>query len=669
MPKPRALLQPTRSVAVRVVWKDTLLCSTVLRPPRDWTVGASSRCDFALPRSRLGTDELRIIELDGTIAWVPVPVGARAIVDRGQHTAHTYRTPPMPQGSVSSPSRVPLMLGSSVELRVGELTITADAGEYRRPYAVRRLPRKLVAAWVAVGCMHAAAGAVAASYRSDLDPDDLGAPSVKLISVRIATDWDHRQVTLCGFSDRQGVRWLTDDARVPWLPEPSKPVGNAAPIGDLPPNAACSARTTGLVTGRSEPQPAMDPKVEPVSVTALLPGEGSFHRVRQELEAGRLPTPGAIRVEDFLYALAHHEPTDNTQQQPPSVHVDATPMPGEPGRYLVRVVARAGLTRLFRRLLVLVESGRLREARAREPVLELIRRREGQVSVLAYGQSTVVRSPWVPSWSHLVDGYLAESGVVETTREAALEDALDVAVDASCDQGGTDVLVVFRTPGEVSYSRRSALVNTLRTTECSDVTLSWMQLGASPASQELVTAIAAQVPGYYLRMDGASRRQVFARPGDPLDPELVDVTLSMEFDPMAVVSYRLLGSESASNLAFEAEAGCMALSSMQSGEEVTSVYDVVLSSKGGLPLRAVLGYRVPGYSVESRVVAELERGAIYASWESAPRRTRHDLRVALLADVLRGSRRGTPWLRRQWAERDSGWKEERVLQRLSQLIP
>jgi len=397
--------------------------------------------------------------------------------------------------------------------------------------------------------------------------------------------------------------------------------------------------------------PAADPKLQ-TSVVPLDVDPASYELTLRYLEDGELPSPGAIRTEDFLAAVAC--PFPPPQKDALGLTVAGGPSPaGKVLRFFqVGVQARdlPVVERSPMHLTLAVDisasmrwGGRLKMIqKALRRLLDQLRP-EDRVSLVAYNEygnmlfedlgrdkAEVFRSA--------LDALAAEGA---TNIGAGLGQAYAVAHHRVEDSGKAN-RVVLLTDGraELDGDAVGRIESLLTEAAARGITLDVIDLGAEQGD----VGSDPQLIGFAKAGGGRARRAVNAEAVYWALQEILTgkeqwvatgARLQVAFNPKAVLAYRLLGHEA------RAMAGLMPApceTNFHPGQSATALYEVRLKPDGEAQVaEATLTWRDPQTGKGHRIVKRMRREAFASSWVRAPMSLQAATVAAETAEWLRGS--------------------------------
>ena len=338
------------------------------------------------------------------------------------------------------------------------------------------------------------------------------------------------------------------------------------------------------------------------------------------LEQGRIPPPGALRIEELVnyFPYAYEGPAGSA---PFAVRVDAASCPWNPKHRLVRVALQGRRIeepeRPAANLVLLLDVSGSMEQPNKLPLLKksiaLLAERltaRDRIAMVVYAGASGLALP--PTSGDRKDTILAAlenlSAGGSTNGAAGIEQAYQVASENFI-RGGIN-RVVLATDGDfnVGVSDPSALVKMVEEKAKSGVFLTALGYGMDNLKDATLEQLADRGNGNYGYVDNLNEaRKVLVDQGmGTLHAIAKDVKIQVEFNPARVAAFRLLGYENRALAAQDFADDAKDAGEIGAGHAVTAFYEVVPAGES-VPGSAVdaLRYQRPGDfagSTESMVV-------------------------------------------------------------------
>ncbi len=372
-------------------------------------------------------------------------------------------------------------------------------------------------------------------------------------------------------------------------PRPGKPLSNGEEEDAL---AGIRAPSETPSTEQYAPiveNPFLRAARHPLSTFSIDVDTASYAVVRRHLAEGRLPPPGAVRIEE----LVNYFPYDYAEprgEEPFAVHLAATACPWKPAHRLVRIGLRsrsfAEGERPAANLVFLVDvSGSMGPA-DKLPLLKrclrlLAERLEARdrVAVVVYAGSSGLALPPTPGDRRPeILGALdrLEAGG-STNGGAGIRLAYRVAQESFL-EGGTN-RVILATDGDfnVGTTSNDELVSLIEEKARGGVFLTVLGFGTGNYKDDRLEALADRGNGNYAYVDSLAegRKVLVDQAGGTLHAIARDVKVQVEFNPARVAGYRLLGYEDRLLHDQEFEDDAKDAGEIGAGHTVTALYEVV----------------------------------------------------------------------------------------------
>lgn len=311
--------------------------------------------------------------------------------------------------------------------------------------------------------------------------------------------------------------------------------------------------------GHFEQNPVHVAAREPVSTFSLDVDTASYANVRRFLRHGELPPEDAVRVEELVNYFPYDYPAAKGPH-PFGVGTEVARAPWNPEHLLVRIGVKAQDPRITQttlppaNLVFLVDvSGSMDEpdklplvqASLRMLVKQL--RAVDRVSLVVYAGRTAVELPATPGHQHArilaAIGRLNAEG--STNGGAALQLAYEQARAGFIPGGINRILMATDGDFNVGVTSNNALEERIRRERDSGVSLSMLGFGAGNLNDALMEQLADQGNGNYSYIDSVeeARKVLVTEMGATLHTVAKDVKVQVEFNPVRVAEYRLLGYE------------------------------------------------------------------------------------------------------------------------------
>ncbi|MBY6154876.1 von Willebrand factor type A domain-containing protein [Vannielia litorea] len=340
----------------------------------------------------------------------------------------------------------------------------------------------------------------------------------------------------------------------------------------------------------AESNPVKVASEEPVSTFSIDVDTASYSVVRSSLNAGRMPPPDAVRVEEmvnyFPYAYAAPE-ADDPAPFKSTVVVSETPW--NPDTQLVTVAIRGEMPVVEDRpplnLVFLVDSsGSMSDANKLPLLKQSLRlmlpelRPEDQVAIVAYAGSSGLVLPPTPAGERAkILAALDNIGAGGSTAGAAgLEQAYAVAEEMT--EQGEISRVLLATDGDfnVGLSSPDEMKDFIEEKRDSGTFLSVLGFGRGNLNDALMQSLAQNGNGQAAYIDtlNEARKVLVDQLTGALFPIASDVKIQVEFNPAEVAEYRLIGYETRALKREDFNNDKIDAGEIGAGHSVTAIYEI-----------------------------------------------------------------------------------------------
>ena len=340
---------------------------------------------------------------------------------------------------------------------------------------------------------------------------------------------------------------------------------------------------------RIEENPFLRADRNPLSTFATDVDTASYAVVRRFLGEGRLPPPGAVRIEELVnYFPYDYAPPSGGE--PFAVHVDAAACPWKPGHRLVRVGLK-GRTfdeeeRPAANLVFLVDvSGSMKSA-DKLPLLKrslglLAERLEARdrVAMVVYAGASGLALPSTPGdrREEIAAALERLEAGGSTNGGAGLRLAYAVATENFIKGGTNRVLLCTDGDFNVGTTSNDELVGLVEEKREGGVFLSVLGFGTGNYKDDRLESIADRGNGNYSYVDclAEGRKVLVEQAGGTLHVIAKDVKIQVEFNPVRVAGYRLLGYENRVMANRDFRDDRKDAGEIGAGHTVTALYEIV----------------------------------------------------------------------------------------------
>lgn len=428
---------------------------------------------------------------------------------------------------------------------------------------------------------------------------------------------------------------------------------------------AAAAPAATIPMAMPEPEPAVIPpppsapvrpfvttRDEAFSTFAIDVDTAAYALARAELQAGRLPVPEAVRVEEFVNAF-DYDYTPPAGGQAFAIAAEFAPSPFRPSLSLLKLgVKGAQLGRANRQALVLTvildASGSMnspdRLGLARQALKELLGqlRDDDRIALVQFSAEPRLLLEATPAAQRQT--IVAALDGIQAAGSTHLENGLRTgyAVAARAFRPGAANRVLFLSDGVANLGAADAdsLLKAVADYRRQGICLSVYGVGSGAYNDALLEQLADKGDGTYTFFDSlAEARRVLV---DQFDASMFtiakDVKIQVEFNPARVTSWRQIGYDNRQLTKEQFRDDSVDAGEIGAGQAVTALYELALAGRGDESLGTVrVRYRDPASGAVREIQQTLTRREGYARFAQAPPRFRLAAGVAEFAELLRGS--------------------------------
>ncbi|MCP4804281.1 MAG: DUF3520 domain-containing protein [Proteobacteria bacterium] len=380
----------------------------------------------------------------------------------------------------------------------------------------------------------------------------------------------------------------------------------------------------------------------------------SYSLARAKLNSGWLPNTASVRVEEFVNGLDYeYDAPKKTSEAPFAVSMEAAPSPWDRAHHILRIgvqgehvdvenAAPVHLTFLIDVSGSMNTPAKLDLAKSSMAVMVDHLGPDDTVAIATYaGASEILLEPTTDrsAMRKAIDGIRAGGG---THMDSGMNLAYTMA--ATTNIPGHESRVIVLSDGDANIGRTSVEEILARVDGYTEegITLTTIGLGMGDYNDVMMEQLANQGDGAYFYVDSqAEADKVFGE--DLIGTTRViakDLKLQVEFNPKAVMAYRLIGYENRDVADHQFRNDQVDAGEIGSGHQVTALYDVVLRDDAKSQELATVRLRAkpPGPDAPAREWATTMSGSMLRSEViDSSEDFRKALAVASFAELLRGS--------------------------------
>ena len=378
---------------------------------------------------------------------------------------------------------------------------------------------------------------------------------------------------------------------------------------------------------------------------------GSYTFGRGKIMAGQIPAPASVRVEEYINYF--RQDYSAPSEAPFSVNLDGAPSPfrGD-SLYLLRIGLQGRLQleeNLPWNLTFLVDvsgsmASRMNLVKQSLDILVDNMRLGDQISICTYASITqTVLNPTsleaqdADAIKNIIAGLTAGGS---TAMGAGLQNAYQVNQLGFLENGVNRVIVCSDGDANVGGTTHEAILELISDYVDQGITLSTLGYGVGNYNDQLMEQLADQGDGnnYYIDTIEEARRLFTEELLGVLQVIAKDVKIQVEFNPAAVIRYRLIGYENRDIVDEEFENDETDAGDIGAGHRVTALYEVELNQASSSALGTVhLRYKLPQGETDIPVDYSIQRSHVSNDLSEASTRFKFTAAVAEYAEILRES--------------------------------
>ncbi|MBU1332458.1 MAG: VWA domain-containing protein, partial [Gammaproteobacteria bacterium] len=339
----------------------------------------------------------------------------------------------------------------------------------------------------------------------------------------------------------------------------------------------------------------------PVSTFSIDVDTGSYANVRRFLNGGQLPPQDAVRLEELVNYFPYAYPLPKGDV-PFGVHTELAATPWNPESRLLRIAIKASDLRIDElppaNLVFLVDVSGSMDRRDGLPMVQstlklLVEqlRAQDKVSLVVYaGSSSVVLEPTSGSEKAKIRAAIDQlTAGGSTAGESGIQLAYQQAQQGFIDGGINRILLATDGDFNVGISDFETLKQLAADKRKTGVSLTTLGFGTDNYNEQLMEQLADAGDGNYAYIDNLreARKVLVDQLSSTLATVARDVKIQVEFNPVQVSEYRLLGYENRALKREDFSNDKVDAGEIGAGHTVTALYEVVpVGGKGWLePLR------------------------------------------------------------------------------------
>jgi Ca-activated chloride channel family protein len=370
------------------------------------------------------------------------------------------------------------------------------------------------------------------------------------------------------------------------------------------------------------------PREHPLSTFAIDVDTASYSNVRRFLREGALPPADAVRVEELVNYFAYRYPRPSSGA-PLAVAAEVTGCPWQPAHRLVRIgLAAKEIPKRERppvNLVFLLDvSGSMADANK----LPLVKRAlallvdqlgaEDRIAIVVYaGAAGLVLPPTPGDEDDVIEGAIErlEAGG-STAGGAGIELAYRLASQLA--RAGAVTRVVLATDGDfnVGVTSEGELTRLIEEKARSGVFLNVLGFGMGNLKDATMEQLADRGNGTYAYVDSLAeaRKVLVEQASGTLLTVAKDVKIQVEWNPVRVARYRLIGYENRALAAEDFRDDAKDAGELGAGHTVTALYEIVPAGVNE-PSRAVDPLRYQSERGQTQAASGAELLTVKVRWQ------------------------------------------------------
>ena len=339
--------------------------------------------------------------------------------------------------------------------------------------------------------------------------------------------------------------------------------------------------------------PFLTPGEQPLSTFSVDVDTASYANVRRFLNQGQLPPADAVRIEELVNYFKYDDPAP-VDGQPFAVKAEAAPCPWQREHYVARISLKAREIAKAQRpptnlVFLLDVSGSMHAdnklplvKRAMSLLIEELGEKD-RVSIVTYAGDAGLKLEPTPGsdQTKIMQAIEALSAGGSTNGAAGIHMAYEQALRHFSKDSANRVILCTDGDFNVGVSSDEALVNLIEQQAKSGVFLSIFGFGMGNLKDSKLEKLADKGNGHYGYIDdlNEARKNFNEELMGTLYTVAKDVKLQVEFNPLTVGAYRLIGYENRVMAAEDFNNDAKDAGEIGAGHTVTALYEIVPRGK------------------------------------------------------------------------------------------
>ncbi|MBI4248293.1 MAG: VWA domain-containing protein [Elusimicrobia bacterium] len=386
----------------------------------------------------------------------------------------------------------------------------------------------------------------------------------------------------------------------------------------------------------------------PLSTFSIDVDAASYANARRFLNSDQLPPKDAVRIEEFINYFRYDYP-EPAGEHPFSITTDIASCPWKPEHKLVRIGLKGRSTPQRQlppnNLVFLVDSSGSMQSAEKLPLLKkafrlLVEelRPQDRVAIVAYAGSAGLVLPSTPGdrMEKILEALEQLEAGGSTAGGQGIELAYETARQNLLKDGNNRVILATDGDFNVGVTSEGELVRMIEQKREHGIYLTVLGFGRGNYKDSTMEMLADKGNGNYAYIDGLLEAQkvLVQEMGGTLLTIAKDVKIQVEFNPVRVQAYRLVGYENRLLQAEDFNNDKKDAGELGSGHTVTALYEIIPPGvKADLPGVDPLKYQKPADSV---AVSESNDLLTVKFRYKNPQESESRLMVATVADAVRG---------------------------------
>jgi Ca-activated chloride channel homolog len=347
--------------------------------------------------------------------------------------------------------------------------------------------------------------------------------------------------------------------------------------------------------------PFLDAKGNPLSTFSIDVDTASYSNLRRFINTGSLPPKDAVRVEEMInyFTYDYPQPSDG---RPFAVHLDVASCPWETSHRLVRIGLKGKEIATDKRgpsnLVFLLDVSGSMMPSERLPLVKQAMRllvekltENDRVAIVIYagGSGQALPSTTGDHKEQILEALENLQAGGATNGAAGIQLAYQIAADNFIKGGVNRVILATDGDFNVGVTNQGDLIRLIEEKAKTGVFLSVLGVGTDNLKDSTMQKLADKGNGNYAYLDSLdeARKVLVQQMNGTLVTIAKDVKIQVEFNPMRVASYRLIGYEKRMLRKEDFNNDKVDAGEIGAGHTVTALYEVVPLGAASNPAASV----------------------------------------------------------------------------------